>query len=103
MQRIALCTSRQADLLPRGPWGRRGNVILELCKGVYCVDLGESFQTHIFLQNFASIQPRTSPVKFAASRAGSASPGGGASPGGPAAGSLGEEERSEDNYESNSV
>ena len=30
-----------------------------------CVDLGESFQTHIFLQNLASIQPRTSPVKFA--------------------------------------
>ena len=27
------------------------------------VDLGESFQTHIFLQNLASIQPRTSPVE----------------------------------------
>ena len=40
-------------------------MILELCKGVHCVDLGESFQTHIFLQNLASIQPRTSPVKFA--------------------------------------
>ena len=39
-------------------------MILELCKGVHCVDLGESFQTHIYLQNFASIQPRTSPVKF---------------------------------------
>ena len=39
-------------------------MILELCKGVHCVDLGESFQTHIFLQNLASIQPRTSPVKF---------------------------------------
>ena len=39
--------------------------IAELCKGVHCVDLGESFQTHIFLQNLASIQPRTSPVKFA--------------------------------------
>ena len=62
--------------------------------GVYCVDLGESFveefseyvrycygllfkfsffkrilaiQTHIYLQNLASIQPRTSPVKFARS------------------------------------
>ena len=34
-------------------------------KGVRCVDLGESFQTHIFLQNLASMQPRTSPVKFA--------------------------------------
>ena len=37
------------------------NVILELCKGLHCVDLGESFQTHIYLQNLASIQPRTSP------------------------------------------
>ena len=36
-----------------------------MCKGVHCVDLGESFQTHIYLQNLASIQPRTSPVKFA--------------------------------------
>ena len=40
------------------------NEIAELCKGVHCVDLGESIQTHIFLQNFASIQPRTSPHKF---------------------------------------
>ena len=40
-------------------------MILELCKGVHSVDLGESFQTHIYLQNLASIQPRTSPVKFA--------------------------------------
>ena len=39
--------------------------VAELCKGVHCVDLGESFQTHNFLQNFVSIQPRTSPVKFA--------------------------------------
>ena len=38
--------------------------IAELCKGVHCVDLGESFQTHIYLQNAASIQPRTSPLKF---------------------------------------
>ena len=38
--------------------------IAELCKRVHCVDLGESFQTHIYLQNLASIQPRTSPVKF---------------------------------------
>ena len=37
--------------------------IAELCKGVHCVDLGESFQTHIFLQNLASLQPRTSPLK----------------------------------------
>ena len=38
----------------------------ELCKGVRCVlvDLGESFQTYIFLQILASIPLRTSPVKF---------------------------------------
>ena len=41
--------------------------IRERCKGVHCVDLGESFPTHIFLPNLASIQPRTSPVKFARS------------------------------------
>ena len=49
-------------------------MILEQCKGVHYVDLGESFQTHIYLQNFVSIQPRTSPVKFAA--AGRATRGG---------------------------
>ena len=41
--------------------------IRERCKGVHCVDLGESFQTHIYLQKSASIQPRTSLVKFARS------------------------------------
>ena len=41
---------------------------LQSCaKGVHCVDLDESFPTHIYLQNLASIQPRTSPVKFARS------------------------------------
>ena len=34
---------------------------------MHCVDLGESFPTHIYLQNLASIQPRTSPFKFARS------------------------------------
>ena len=43
------------------------NVILERCKGVHCVDLGESFRTHFYLQNLVSIQPKTSPVKFARS------------------------------------
>ena len=38
--------------------------IVELCKGVLCVNLGENFQTHINLQNLASIQPRRSPVKI---------------------------------------
>ena len=38
--------------------------IRERCKGVYCVDLGESFPTSIYLQKSASIQPRTSPSKF---------------------------------------
>ena len=41
--------------------------IRERCKGVHYVDLGESFPTSIYLQNLASIQPRTSPVKFASS------------------------------------
>ena len=44
------------------PRGKRDS-----CKGVHCVDLGESFQTHIYLQNLASIQPRARPVKFARS------------------------------------
>ena len=39
--------------------------IRKRCKGVHCVDLGESFPTHIFLQTLASIQRRTSLVKFA--------------------------------------
>ena len=38
--------------------------IRERCKGVQCVDLGESFPTSIYLQKSASIQPRTSPSKF---------------------------------------
>ena len=41
--------------------------IRERCKGVHCVDLGESFPTSIYLQKSASIQPRTSLVKFARS------------------------------------
>ena len=32
---------------------------------VHCVDLVKSFPTNIFLQNLASIQKRTSPIKFA--------------------------------------
>ena len=34
-------------------------------KHVNLVDLVKSFPTHIFLQNLASIQKRTNPVKFA--------------------------------------
>ena len=34
---------------------------------MHCLELGESFPTSIYLQNSASIQPRTSPVKFARS------------------------------------
>ena len=34
---------------------------------MHCVDLGESFPTSIWLQKSASIQPRTSPAKFARS------------------------------------
>ena len=40
-------------------------MVLDLYKVVHCVDLGESFPTSIYSQNLASIQPRTSPVKFA--------------------------------------
>ena len=39
--------------------------IAELCKGLHRVDLSENFQTHIYFQNLASIQPRTSRLKFA--------------------------------------
>ena len=46
------------------------NELWERCKGVQCVDLVKSFPTHIFLQNLASIQQRTSPVKFGHSRSG---------------------------------
>ena len=41
--------------------------IRDRCKGVHYVDLGESFPTSIYLQILASIQPRTSLVKFARS------------------------------------
>ena len=41
-----------------------GDSIPKRCKWVHCVDLGKSFPTHIYLQVLASIQPRTSPVKF---------------------------------------
>ena len=36
----------------------------EQCKGKYCVALVKSFQMNIYLQNLASIQPRTSLLKF---------------------------------------
>ena len=41
---------------------------------MHIVDLGDSFPTHIDLENLASIQPRTSPVKFAGG-AGASKPG----------------------------
>ena len=50
---------------------RERDSIPKRCKGVHCVDHGESFPTliptRIYLQNLASIQPRTSLVKFARS------------------------------------
>ena len=65
MQRSALCRSRRelsnAYLLAN--FGKKIE-IAELCKEVHCVGLGESFPTNIYLQNLASIQPRTSPPKF---------------------------------------
>ena len=36
---------------------------------MHCVDLDESFPMSIYFQNLASIQPRTSPLKFVGSRA----------------------------------
>ena len=39
----------------------------ERCKGLHCVDLGESFHMSISLQILASIPPRTSLVKFGCS------------------------------------
>ena len=50
-----------------GFWDSNHHSIPKRCKGVNCVDLGESFPTSIYLQNLASIQPRTSLVKFARS------------------------------------
>ena len=51
-------------------------------KHVILEDLVKSFPTHIYLQNLASIQPRTSPVKFARSSRTAAAPSwsGGAKP-----------------------
>ena len=43
--------------------------IRDRCKGVHCVDLGESFPTSIYLQKLASIQPRTSHVNSSQVRA----------------------------------
>ena len=45
--------------------------IAELCKGVHCVDLGESFATYIYsilLANFGFDTAENGPLKFAASR-----------------------------------
>ena len=42
---------------------------LEQCKGVYCVDLDESFQTNAWWQKSASIQPSASPRGIVASPA----------------------------------
>ena len=38
--------------------------IEERCKGVHCVDLGESFPTSVYLQNLAPIQSRTDRFYF---------------------------------------
>ena len=44
------------------PWPRGAK------EGVHCVDLVESFPTHIDLQHLASIQLKTSPDKFLTSK-----------------------------------
>ena len=68
----------KAENAPTHNTDRRGNMsnnfakniltkieIRERCKGVHFVDLGESFPTHICLQNLASIQPRIAAVSLA--------------------------------------
>ena len=47
----------QANMLKMFDFLHTGVGEQELCKGVHCVDLDESFQTHIYLQNWASTQP----------------------------------------------
>ena len=39
------------------------NEIAELCQGVHYVDLGESFQTHIFFANFGFDTAENEPFK----------------------------------------
>ena len=36
----------------------------ELCKGMYCVDLGENFQTHIFFVKFRFDTAENEPSKI---------------------------------------
>ena len=64
-------TTGTATLTP-SPYATSDDEYARLDRGiiarVHCVNLGESFQTHTYLENLASIQPRSSPVKFAASR-----------------------------------
>ena len=43
-------------------------MVLEQCRGVHFLDFGERFQKHTYLQNLASIQPRTSSTKMRARR-----------------------------------
>ena len=67
-----LCTVLNAQIfvqkslkfLPKFWYFLAKHVILDRCKEVHYVDLSESFQTHIYLQNLASMQPRTSPSKL---------------------------------------
>ena len=40
---------------------------LQTCAKKCIVDLGESFQTRIHVQNLALVEPRTNPLKFARS------------------------------------
>ena len=54
-QKCQQCLTKKLRL-ENGLW------ILKRCKGVHCVDIGESFLTSIYLQKLASIQPRTSPI-----------------------------------------
>ena len=61
MKKIRNSTFNREKMLAIFGWNFE---IEERCKGVHCVDLGESFPTSIYLMKSASIQPRTSPSKF---------------------------------------
>ena len=61
--------------------------IAELCKGVHCVDLGESFQTYVYLQKLFGFDtaenepskvwpPRTAPLSEPGEGGGRRAPGG---------------------------
>ena len=59
-KKTATLAKKLANLLKHAKFDENFEV-RERCKGVHCVDLGESLPTSIFLQNLVSIQLKTSP------------------------------------------